>query len=116
MAWTVELVEEVDEWFMSLDQGTAESVANMIDRLERNGPTLGRPFVDRIKGSKLHNLKELRPGSARILFTFDPQRRAVLLVAGDKSGMWNAWYPTAIKLAEDRYQRWLDGDYDEEMF
>jgi hypothetical protein len=27
------------------------------------GPSLGRPLVDRIKGSALHNLKELRPGS-----------------------------------------------------
>jgi len=49
--------------------------------------------VDRITGSELHNLKELRPGSAgkteiRILFIFDPQRQAVLLVAGDKSGNW----------------------------
>ena len=45
-----------------------------------------------MKGSKLHNLKELRPGSAgtseaRLLFVFDPTRRAVLLVAGDKAGL-----------------------------
>jgi len=60
----------------------------------------------------LHNLKELRPGSAgssqvRILFAFDPQRRAVLLVAGDKAGRWNRWYDQAIPLAERRYQEYL---------
>ena len=71
--------------------------------------------MDRITGSELHNLKELRPGSAgkteiRILFIFDPQRRAVLLVAGDKAGNWTRWYRwyrDAIKLAEDRYARYL---------
>jgi len=68
--------------------------------------------VDRVTGSRLHNLKELRPGSAgkteiRILFIFDPQRRAILLVAGDKAGHWTRWYRDAIKLAEDRYDRFL---------
>ena len=80
--------------------------------LAERGPALGRPAVDRITGSGLHNLKELRPGSAgkteiRILFIFDPQRRAVLLVAGDKAGHWTRWYRDAIKLAEDRYDRFL---------
>ena len=36
-----------------------------------------------------------------------PQRRAVLLVAGDKAGNWTRWYRDAIKLAEDRYARYL---------
>jgi hypothetical protein len=48
-----------------------------------DGPALGRPPADRISGSRLHNLKELRPGSSgaskvRILFIFDPARNAVL--------------------------------------
>jgi hypothetical protein len=30
-----------------------------------------------------------------------------LLVAGDKSGRWTRWYHDAIKLAEDRYARYL---------
>ncbi len=41
------------------------------------------------------------------MYIFDPQRRAVLLVAGDKSGRWTRWYRDAIKLAEDRYARYL---------
>ncbi|MDH6112866.1 hypothetical protein P3T36_002584 [Kitasatospora sp. MAP12-15] len=68
--------------------------------------------MDRIHGSTLHNLKELRPGSSgrseiRILFVFDPTRRAILLVAGDKAGHWQSWYSDAIKLAEERYDRYL---------
>jgi hypothetical protein len=69
--------------------------------------------VDTITASKVHNLKELRPTSnsttaVRILFVFDPERRAVLLVAGDKAtgGAWSAWYREAIPLAEQRYTAW----------
>jgi hypothetical protein len=83
-----------------------------VDRLAADGPALGRPLVDRINGSRHHNMKELRPGSTgsseiRILFAFDPTRRAVLLVAGDKSGNWRGWYNTAIPLADDRYDTHL---------
>jgi hypothetical protein len=95
-------------------------VTAAIDKLEADGPSLGRPLVDRIKGSQIHALKELRPGSGggsevRILFVFDPQRQAVLLVAGDKSGQWRQWYTDNIPVAERRYERWLAGDYDEEI-
>ena len=60
----------------------------------------------------LKNLKELRPGSRgrseiRILFIFDPDRQAILLVAGDKAGLWSRWYEEAIPLAEHRYADWL---------
>ena len=54
---------------------------------------------------RLPNLKELRPGSAggtevRLLFIFDPQRRAVFLVGGDNAGKWSEWYKAAIPQAE----------------
>jgi hypothetical protein len=122
MTWTVILVDEVNDWFMDLvykDAKSAELVTAAIDQLESDGPNLGRPLVARIERSKIHNLKELRPGSAggtevRVLFVFDPVRQAVLLVAGDKSGRWNRWYDENIPVAEHRYQRWLDGDYSTE--
>jgi hypothetical protein len=57
-------------------------------------------------------MKELRPGSTggseiRILFAFDPVRRAVLLVAGDKAGNWKGWYDINIPLADKRYDEHL---------
>ena len=64
--WEVILLDDVDDWFMDLarrDPASAELVAGAIDLLEREGPTLGRPAVDGIKGSRHHNMKELRPGS-----------------------------------------------------
>jgi predicted XRE-type DNA-binding protein len=88
------LVKEVEDWFVDLAEQDPESsdlVAGALDLLEEQGPALGWPAVDRIKGPRLIDLKELRPGSngsteIRILFIFDPDRHAVLLVAGDKSG------------------------------
>ena len=77
-----------------------------------DGPALGRPLADRITGSRLHNLKELRPGSSgtsevRILFIFDPARNAVLLVVGGKSGQWQEWYAHAIPAAEAAYEAYV---------
>lgn len=113
--WEVILVAEVAAWFEALaeaDWGSAEQVEDAIDTLAAMGPTLGRPLVDRIKGAEHHHLKELRPGSSgsseiRILFAFDPVRRAVLLVAGDKSGDWKNWYNANIPRAEERYRAHL---------
>jgi hypothetical protein len=115
MSYRLEMVGEVRDWLHALrraDRASAIQVGQALTALLDEGPSLGRPLVDRIKGSRLHNLKELRPGSAgagevRILFVFDPDRRAVLLVAGDKAGRWSAWYREAIPLAETRYAAYL---------
>jgi hypothetical protein len=59
--------------------------------LREYGPSLGRPEVDTLNDSKYANMKELRfrayGGVWRVAFAFDPQRSAILLVAGDKSGV-----------------------------
>jgi len=38
----------------------------------------------------------------RILFAFDIERSAVLLVAGDKSRGWKKWYEVNIPVADSR--------------
>ena len=80
--------------------------------LERVGPSLGRPQVDTLNGSKHANMKELRfkaeGGVWRIAFAFDPNREAVVLVGGDKSGgSETRFYKTLIKKADDRYDSYL---------
>jgi hypothetical protein len=94
------------------DSHSADLVEEAIDHLAREGPRLGRPLVDRIKGSRHHNMKELRPASAgrsevRILFAFDPQRHAILLVVGDKSGDWRGWYERNVPVADRRFDEHL---------
>lgn len=105
--WDVYVVNEVLEWIDGLDQATHARVVQAIDLLAEVGPALGRPLVDTIAGATIANLKELRPGTVRILFVFDPWRSSILLVAGDKAGQWNAWYERAIPLAEERYEIYL---------
>jgi hypothetical protein len=61
-----------------------------LELLAERGPQFGRPLVDTVIRSRHKNMKELRPVSSgrselRILFAFDPERRAILLVAGDKA-------------------------------
>jgi hypothetical protein len=123
--WNVVLLDEVEEWFLALVKGDAEEVTAVtaaIDLLAEHGPALGRPLADSIKGSRIHNMKELRPSgtSIRVLFVFDPERQAVLLVAGDKAGNWQGWYLAGlykenIPVAEGRYDGWLAGGYEEEI-
>jgi len=111
VAWAIVVVEPVLSWLHELrrsDRATLLLVSAAIDALAREGPALGRPMVDTVKGSRLANLKELRPGSAggsevRLLLVFDPVRQAVLLVGGDKKGRWHRWYRAAIPLAEEAY-------------
>ena len=51
--------------------------------------------------------RRLRSGTVRVLFAFDPVRRAVLLIGGDKAGQWEAWYRTNIPIADELYDEWL---------
>ena len=117
MAWEIEL-GPIEDWLRSQDVGTRVGIYAALEILEREGPALGRPLVDSLVGSRIHNLKELRPATGsdaevRILFAFDPKRRAVLLVAGGKSRgkrgriRWSGWYRRAIPEAERRYKEYL---------
>jgi len=103
------LLEEVKRWYFTLNGDAMAAVTGAIDLLELEGPTLGRPTVDKVSGSKFHSLKELRPAgtSFRILFIFDPRRQAILLLGGDKAGNWKSWYEKNIPIAERRYENWL---------
>lgn len=77
--WSIYVVDEVREWIYGLDKTARDRVAQAIDVLAERGPRLGRPLVDTIQHSSLANLKELRPGDARLLFVFDPWRSAIFL-------------------------------------
>ena len=106
----------VEDWLGEFQESDRESVLLIriaIEQLAEEGPTAKRPLVDHIKGSRFHNMKELRPGSSgrsevRILFAFDPRRAAILLVAGDKCGKWQSWYRKAIRLADQRFAERLE--------
>ena len=110
MAWEIEVSDEFLTWYRSLDEPELESVNGAVAKLEYYGPTLGRPYVDTLIGSRYPNLKELRVQHGgkpyRILFAFDPRRNAYLILGGDKTGNAN-WYVDAIREAEAIYAQHL---------
>lgn len=98
--------ELIESSVASLDDSSRGQVFAAIEVLREHGPQLGRPLVDTVNASRHRNMKELRPGSAgrselRILFAFDPERRAIMLIAGDKAGNWTRWYKKNIPVADD---------------
>lgn len=104
--------DEFAGWYSALSERQADAVDARVELLQEHGPSLGRPIVDRIEGSKIHNMKELRvrsDGELRILFVFDPLRTAVLLLGGDKTGEWAKWYDAAIPRAEKLYAEYQEG-------
>ena len=109
--WEVEFTDEFGEWWDCLDLAQQAALAGRVEVLAERGPDLGRSAVDRIAGSRHHNMKELRAsegGALRVLFMFDPRRHAILLIGGDKTGRCNEWYEWAIPAADDLYDRYLE--------
>lgn len=88
MGWRVDLTEQVKAFVQGLDEDDKVRVAAAMKMLAEQGPDLGRPLVDVIKTSRHKNMKELRISSGqkkfRVLFAFDEERHAILLVGGDK--------------------------------
>ena len=110
MAWSVISVVEFDEWLDDQTSPVRIVTDAMVEVLAEFGPQLGRPQVDTLYGSAFDNLKELRYKVGgrpyRILFAFDPKRRAVLLLGGDK-GKDKRWYQINVPIADDRFRRHL---------
>jgi hypothetical protein len=98
---------DFEDWFLNLDSADRARVEDRVELLEQHGPTLGRPVVDSIKASRHHNMKELRTGTLRVLFVFDPTSSAVLLIGGNKRDQWTQWYETAIPVADDLFDSYL---------
>jgi hypothetical protein len=101
---TVAKTSEFAQWSETLDPERQTRVASAVARIVEHGPSLGRPHVDGIKGSRVHKLKEARiDRGTRVLFAFDSNRNAVMLLGGDKTGKWNRWYPSKVRQAERLY-------------
>ncbi len=103
--WEVD-VTLIETWTNTLSEEEYDHLIAALEQLEQHGPVTRRPFVDTLEGSKHANMKELRPratgGGAhmRVLFAFDLQSRAIMLVAGNKAGNWTKWYTDNIPIAD----------------
>jgi hypothetical protein len=112
VSWTVEIGNEFEPEFNNLHEDVRTEILALSRLLQQFGPQLGRPRVDTLNGSRYANMKELRFGAAdgewRLAFAFDPRRKAILLVAGDKSGgSEKKFYRQLIAKADQRFDAHL---------
>jgi hypothetical protein len=110
--WTVLIADELAEELATLPAEARRRLLARAGLLAEFGPELGRPHVDTLAGARHANMKELRFDAAggvwRVAFAFDPERRAVLLAAGDKAGRGERrFYRRLIALADARLDRHL---------
>ena len=113
--WTVRHTDEFQAWFDGLDEKKRTRVLAKTYVLKLNGPKLGRPTVDTVKGSTIKNLKEMRFVEScsyiRIFFYFDEARSALLLIGGDKRGKnQKDFYTALIEQAEKIVERYKHGN------
>jgi hypothetical protein len=113
MSWAVVFAEEFEPEFDAFEADVQDAVLSRLIVLGKEGPSLGRPHVDTLTGSKHANMKELRCNAAggvwRIAFAFDPDRKAILLVGGDKSGgSEKRFYRQLIAKADERFSRHIE--------
>lgn len=107
MPWAVVFDDGFAVEFRGLPKEVQDELLAHAMVLAEIGPSLGRPRVDTLKGSRHANMKELRFNAARgvwrVAFAFDASRRAVLLAAGDKRGIpQGRFYRSSIALANRR--------------
>ena len=112
MKWEVEFDQRFEAEFDVLTQAVQNELLAQARLIEQFGPTLGRPTVDTLNGSAHANMKELRfyvdNGVWRIAFAFDPQRKAILLVGRNKSGVnERRFYKQLISDADARFDAHL---------
>ncbi len=113
MSWTVAFHPDFEAEFDALSRQIKTAIAARAKLLEEFGPQLARPHADTLEGSKHANMKELRcdadDGVWRVAFAFDPDRQAILLVAGDKSGgSGKRFYRKLIATADARFDDHLN--------
>lgn len=113
MTWEVILHSAFEDELRNFEPGVQDALIVVAKLLADFGPQLGRPHADTLKGSRHANMKELRfeaaDGEWRAAFAFDPERRAVILVAGDKSGgSEKRFYKRLIAKADFRFSKHLE--------
>ncbi|MBI1785993.1 MAG: type II toxin-antitoxin system RelE/ParE family toxin [Acidobacteria bacterium] len=112
MKWEVDLHDDFVPEYRDLHKDVQDQLLAHIELLEQFGPQLRRPRADTLNDSRHANMKELRFDAAdgvwRVAFAFDPNRKAILLAAGDKSGAGEKrFYRQLIDKADARFDAHL---------
>jgi hypothetical protein len=106
MEWHAEYTDEFGAWWDGLTADEQEDINAMVILLQRFGPALRFPYTSSVVSSRHAHMRELRVQHAgrpyRVLYAFDPLRRAIFLIGGDKTGN-DRWYDTHVPLADRLY-------------
>ena len=112
----VRITDQFEDWYRDLDEADQVAIARIVGLLEVRGVTLGEQYSSAIKGSR-HALRELRVMSRgrpfRVFYAFDPKRRAVLLIGGDKGGD-KRFYEVYVPMADQLFDEYLVETADED--
>lgn len=112
MAWEVRILPDAASFLEGLSDEEFAMFEAAFEQLKEHGSSLGAPIVKRIKSSRHHNMKELRRQKRgrifRLLFAFDLERRAVMLVGGDKAEEgFDDFYEKSVPKADDIFDEYL---------
>lgn len=110
--WVIKTTDRFDDWLRSLADKDRTSVLAGMMVLRERGPLLPRPWADSVKGSRHHNMKELRIQSQgdpiRAFFAFDPWRNGIVLCAGQKAGNEKRFYTEMVPIADRELTEYLN--------
>ena len=83
----IDTTDAYKAWYLDLEKREAAAVDRKVKMLQLLGLALPFPHSSDIKGAK-YAFRELRVNNPpiRVLYAFDPKRKAVLIIGGDKSG------------------------------
>ena len=110
--WAIQTTDIFDQWYESLDDTDRGNVLASLLVLRQIGPQLGRPHADTVNGSCHRNMKELRIQSKgkplRAFFAFDPERKGIVLCAGNKAKKDKRFYEEMIPIADREFTAHLE--------
>jgi hypothetical protein len=108
---SVLFTDEFETWWDGLSAAEQDSIDRVVLMLSEDGPALRYPYSSKIIGSRFAHMRELRIQHQgrpyRVLYAFDPNRDALLLIGGDKTGN-DRWYETFISIADRLYEKHLE--------
>jgi len=108
--WDVEYTDEFEEWWEALNEDEQDAVDRSVGLLEDKGPLLKFPYSSDVRKSRHGAMRELRSqckgNPLRTFYAFDPNRTAILLIGGDKTGNDN-FYDEMVPKADQIFDEYL---------